>query len=87
MLEESNNLAGLDIYGPNGIFVGKVSAIAFDTDAKRIGGLIVEDLNPSIADRGVVVSIPYSWVSAVGDVILLKRFPAKIIRDGRLEGL
>lgn len=87
MLEESNNLVGLDIYGPNGIFIGRVDAIAFDTDARRIGGLMVRSVNPSIAEKGVVVSIPYSWVSAVGDIILLKRFPSKIFRDGRLEGL
>ena len=87
MLETTGDIIGLDVYGPKGVFVGKVSNISFDADGKRAYGIIVDRVNPVIAEQGVIVSIPYEWVTAVGDVVLLKRFPEMIFRDGPPEGL
>ncbi len=87
MLEATDDIIGLDIYGPKGIYVGKVSNLSFDTEGRRVSGLIVDRVNPAIADAGVAVSIPYEWVSAVGDIIILRRFPERIFRDAPPEGL
>ncbi len=87
MLQTTGDIIGLDIYGPKGVYVGKVSNISFDADGKRVRGLIVEKVSPAIAEPGVIVSIPYEWVTAVGDVVLLKRFPERIFRDAPPEGL
>ena len=87
MLETTVDIIGLDIYGPKGVFVGKVSNLSFDTDGKRVAGLIVDKVNPAVAEEGVAISIPYEWVTAVGDIVLLKRFPERILRDGPPKGL
>jgi sporulation protein YlmC with PRC-barrel domain len=47
----------------------------------------VDDVNPAVAEYNIVVNIPFSWISAIGDVVLLKRFPERILRDGTLQGL
>ena len=80
MLDESSEIIGMDIYTPTGIFVGKVTEIGFDTANLRVDGLIVDRPN-------MIINIPFSWVSAIGDVILLNRFPERILRDGTLQGL
>ena len=87
MLETTEDIIGLDIYGPKGIFVGKVDDLAFDTDNRRVIGLMVKNINSAISEPGIIVSIPYDWVSAVGDIVILKRFPEKLVRDGPPEGL
>ncbi|MGN1044359.1 MAG: PRC-barrel domain-containing protein [Candidatus Methanomethylophilaceae archaeon] len=87
MLDESSEIIGMDIYTPTGIFVGKVAEIGFDTGNLRVDGLIVDRPNPAIAEPNMIINIPFSWVSAISDVILLSRFPERILRDGTLQGL
>lgn len=87
MLDEAGEIIGLEIYTPKGILVGKVSEIGFDLTNRCVDGLIVDDVNPALAEQGIVINIPYSWISAIGDVVLLNRFPERILRDGTLQGL
>ncbi len=87
MLEATQDIIGLDIYGPKGVYVGKVSDLTFDPDERRMSGIVVSKVNPAIAEPGIIVRIPYEWVTAVGDVVLLKRFPEKLFRDAPPEGL
>ena len=87
MLQESGVIIGLDIYTPGGIFVGRADNVVFDVTNKRADSIIVSRPSPVVAEDGVVLGIPYRWVSAVGDVILLKEFPGKVMRDGSLSEL
>ncbi len=87
MLEESKELLGMSIYTADGLFVGKASAFAVDTDARRIGSIIVEDPNPAVAEKGVILGIPYSWVTAVCDIIVVKKMPGRAGLDGELSPL
>lgn len=87
MLEESNELIGLDVYGPNGIFVGKISDMVMDPGMKCVSGIIVKEVNPALSEPGIIVCVPYAWVSAVGDIVLLKRFPTRLFRNAPPEGL
>ena len=87
MLDRTEEIIGLDVYTPAGILVGKVSDIRFDLKENRADGLIIEDVNPAIAEYNIVINIPFSWISAIGDVVLLKRFPKRTLRDGTLQGL
>jgi sporulation protein YlmC with PRC-barrel domain len=64
-----------------------VDEIVFDTDVRRVSGIIVNDVNPDLSEPGISISIPYDWVSAVGDVVILNRFPTRILRNGAPEGL
>ena len=87
MLTESEDIIGLDICDPRGVYVGRVDKLVFDTDTRRIAEIVVDDVSPVIAERGISVSIPYDWISAVGDIVILNRFPTRILRNGTLEGL
>lgn len=87
MLEMTGELIGLEVYTPKGIFVGKVTEIGFDLNNKSVDGIIIDDVNPAIAEHNIILNIPFDWISAIGDVILLKRFPERILRDGTLQGL
>ena len=85
MLEELSEIKGLEIYAPNGIFVGTAEKFLFDQHEKRITGILVEDANPVLVDEGIAVKIPYRYVQSVGDIIILKVFPKHIGKDGKVE--
>ena len=84
---ESSKLIGLKIYTKDGIFVGTVGKIVFDIQNKTIDSFVVNDASIALVEPNIVISIPFSWVSGVGDIIILKRFPLRIFRDGTIEGL
>ena len=87
MMDETGDIIGLDVYTPKGIFVGKVADIGFDLNDRRMSGIIIDDVNPAVAEHNIILNIPFDWICAIGDVILLKRFPEKILRNGTLQGL
>jgi len=71
---ELSSLYGQDIYTDRGVYVGKVEDVSVDIKERRISGLAVRNVNPNAFDvgnkRGVI--IPYRWVIAIGDIILIK---------------
>jgi len=46
MLERINNIKGLEIYTPSGIFVGIVDEVVIDIQRMGIAELFVIDANP-----------------------------------------
>ncbi|MEM0135874.1 MAG: PRC-barrel domain-containing protein [Thermoplasmatales archaeon] len=75
METDVTNLIGLDIYSDKGYRLGSVNDVIVDFEAQTIYGLYVEKTNDGLVEDGVAVLVPYRWVRAVGDVIILKRFP------------
>lgn len=73
--QEITALVGREVYTQNGVYVGQVEDIKLDLDSQTVNGLAVGNLNAELFDRqtyqskGVIV--PYRWVRAVGDVILV----------------
>jgi sporulation protein YlmC with PRC-barrel domain len=73
--QEITSLVGREVYSNNGVFIGQVEDLRLDLDTEQVTGLALADLNTSLFDervngaRGVI--IPYRWVRAVGDVILI----------------
>lgn len=73
--EEITTLVGREVYSNNGVFVGEVEDIQLNLDDEAVTGLALTDLNTELFDeydserRGVL--LPYRWVQAVGDVILI----------------
>lgn len=73
MQAEVSTLFGLNIYTEKGIYIGKVNDVVLEVGEKKATGLAAIKLNPNMFDsgsRGVVV--PFRWVTAVGDVILIR---------------
>jgi len=85
MLEEIGEITGLDIYGPNGIFIGKADKMVIDPSIRAVTGIIISEPSPVIADPGIIIKIPYRWVQSIGDIIILKVFPGYVHSDGQVE--
>lgn len=71
-------IVNLPVYTPKGKYVGDVKNVILDIDGKRVDGMYVTKVNPSIMEGDTPVSIPMRWVGAIGDIIILKYFPDKI---------
>ncbi len=73
--EEITSLVGREVYSNNGIFVGEIEDVRLDLDARAVTGLALGELNHELfagraaGNTGVIV--PYRWVRAVGDVVLI----------------
>ena len=73
--DEITSLVGREVYSNNGVFVGEVEDVRLDLDAEVVNGLALSELNPQLfqdaatGTKGVI--IPYRWVRAVGDVVLI----------------
>jgi sporulation protein YlmC with PRC-barrel domain len=78
MLEEATELIGLQVYTPNGVFLGHVNNLVLDLEGKKVDGLFVGETNPLLVEESRAVSVPYRWIQSIGDVIILKYFPKRV---------
>lgn len=73
--QEITTLVGREVYSNNGVFIGEVEDLRLDLGVETVTGLALHRLNDDIfgdraaGSRGVIV--PYRWVRAVGDVVLV----------------
>ncbi len=78
MLVEMTELLGRQIYTPDGRLLGEVDNVVVDVDSAKIDGLFVDESSPMLVEDSRQVNVPYRWVSAVNDVVLLKYFPKRV---------
>ena len=78
MLEEASEFIGLQVYTPKGIFLGNINNLVIDLEKKKIDGLFVSETNPLIVEDSKAVNVPFRWIQAVGDIVLLKYFPKRV---------
>ena len=78
---ELSSLFGQDLYTDRGIYVGKIEDVTVDIKEKRISGLAVRNVNPNAfsVGRKKGVIIPYRWVTAVGDIVLIKHVKRRVV--------
>ena len=73
--QEITTLVGREVYSNNGVFVGEVEDVRLDLGQQSVTGLALGELSQELFARrieaGKGVMIPYRWVRAVGDVILI----------------
>jgi len=73
--QEITTLVGREVYTKNGVFVGEVEDLRLDMDRQSVTGLALREVNDELFDaevrssRGVI--LPYRWVQAVGDIIII----------------
>ena len=73
MQAEVSTLFGLNIYTEKGIYIGKVNDVVLEVNEKKATGLAATKLNTNMFDAGSKgVVVPFRWVVAVGDVILIR---------------
>ncbi|MEM0343342.1 MAG: PRC-barrel domain-containing protein [Thermoplasmata archaeon] len=78
MLEEASELIGLQVYTSQGIFLGTVSNLVVEVDENKVQGLFVTNTNPLLVEGSKAVNIPYRWISAIGDIVILRYFPKRV---------
>ena len=78
MLVEMTELLGRQIYTPDGRLLGEVDNVIVDVDAAKVDGLYVDETSPMLVEDSRPTSVPYRWVAAVNDVVLLKYFPKRV---------
>jgi len=89
--QEITSLVGREVYTNNGVFLGEVEDLRLNMDAQSVTGLALHQLNRELfaeeeaSSRGVIV--PYRWVQAVGDVVIVNDLAERIQRqkDGESE--
>ncbi|MGP8074844.1 MAG: PRC-barrel domain-containing protein [Thermoplasmata archaeon] len=78
MLVEMTELMGRQIYTPDGRLLGEVDNVVVDVEGAKIDGLYVGETSPMLVDDSRATNVPYRWVAAVNDVVLLKYFPKRV---------
>jgi len=73
--QEITSLVGREVYSNNGVFVGEIEDVRLDMHNEMVTGLALGQLNDELFGERVEgaqgVMIPYRWVRAVGDVVLI----------------
>ncbi len=78
-------MIGLQVYTKSGMFLGTVDNVVMDINEGQIDGIFVGETNPLLVEDSKSALVPYRWVSAVGDIILLGHFPERISVSGDSE--
>ncbi|WP_138006390.1 PRC-barrel domain-containing protein [Halalkalirubrum salinum] len=74
-VDEITALVGREVYSNNGVFVGEIEDVRLNLDQQSVTGLALGELNSELfagtvqPENGVI--LPYRWVRAVGDVVLV----------------
>lgn len=80
--QEITNLVGREVYTNTGVFLGEVEDLRLDLNSQQVTGLALHELNRELfaeemtTSRGVIV--PYRWVQAVGDVVIVSDIVERI---------
>lgn len=77
-MEEITRFVNLPVYTSTGTFVGHVKNVILDVTARRLDSLLVGKTNPALVEGGVDIAIPYRWVRAFDDILLLSYFPTRV---------
>ncbi len=78
MLVEMTELLGRQIYTPDGRLLGEVDNVVVDVEGAKVDGLYIDETSPMLVEDSRPTNVPYRWVSAVNDVVLLKYFPRRV---------
>ncbi|MEF8852676.1 MAG: PRC-barrel domain-containing protein [Haloarculaceae archaeon] len=83
--QEITTLVGREVYTKNGVFVGEVEDLRLDMDRQSVTGLALREVNDELFDaevrssRGVI--LPYRWVQAVGDIVIINDIVERLDDD------
>ena len=83
--EELTSFLKLPVYTREGTYVGHVKNVFLDMDEKRVSSLLVSNTNPVLVEGTVDVAVPYRWVNAVGDIVILSNFPERVTTKKKEE--
>ena len=79
MLEAVSEIMGMQVFTPGGIYLGNVDNLVMDMDVCAINGIFIHETNPVLVDGSRSINIPYRWIQSIGDVVILKYFPKRVV--------
>lgn len=85
MLDEISRFSNMQVYTNHGVQLGTVENVVLDVTNSKIDALYVSGTNPILVEDSVNLNVPYRWIQAVGDIILLKYFPGKVALKKEIE--
>ncbi|PJB21314.1 MAG: photosystem reaction center subunit H [Euryarchaeota archaeon CG_4_9_14_3_um_filter_38_12] len=85
MLDEISRYSNMQVYTNQGVQLGTVENVVLDVTNSKVDALYISGTNPILVEDGVNLNVPYRWIQAVGDIILLKYFPAKVALKKEIE--
>jgi len=84
-MEEVTSFLKLPVYTREGTYVGHVRNVFIDMDEKSVSSLLLTNTNPSLIEGNVDVAVPYRWVNAIGDIVILSNFPKRVTTKKKEE--
>lgn len=75
---EVTSFLKLPVYTREGNYVGHIRNVFLNMEEKRVNSLLITDTNPSKVEGSLDVAVPYRWVNAVGDIVILSHFPERV---------
>ena len=74
MIADITSLFDLNVYTDKGKYVGKIQDVQLEANDRKISGLALGNINKDLFDvetKGVI--IPYRWVLAAGDIVIIRQ--------------
>lgn len=78
MQSEASELIGMQVYTSQGVFLGTISNLVVEVDDNKVQGLFINNTNPLLVEGSKAVNVPFRWISAIGDVVILRYFPKRV---------
>lgn len=76
---EVTSFVNLPVYTAAGQYVGVVQNVMLNLPERRVGSLLLTRTSTKFVKGGHNVAVPYRWVSAVSDIVILSTFPDKVV--------
>jgi len=83
--EEVTSFLKLPVYTRSGDYIGHIRNVFLDLEQKNVSSLLVTNTNASIVEGAIDVAVPYRWVNAVGDIVILSYFPERVTTQKKEE--
>lgn len=82
---EVTNFVNLPVYTQKGRYVGVVQNVILDLPHRRVGSLLLTRTSTKLVEGGHNIAVPYRWVAATGDIVILSHFPEKVVAAAGLD--
>ncbi|MEK6985966.1 MAG: PRC-barrel domain-containing protein [Candidatus Thermoplasmatota archaeon] len=80
---EVTSFYNLPVYTPQGRYLGVVEEVVLDLPNRRVGSILLARTSPKIVEGGHKVAVPFRWIAAIGDIIVLNHFPDRVAAQKR----
>jgi len=78
MQTEASDMIGMQVYTNQAVYLGSISNLVVEVDENKVQGLFISNTNPLLVEGSKSVNVPFRWISAIGDVVILKYFPKRV---------